>query len=106
MYWSGIIIGVVSFLIIGIFHPIVIKCEYHFTWRIWPVVLVGGLICCAASLFIMQTVLSGALAVLGFTMLWSIHELKEQEARVQKGWFPANPNRGKSDLDSKGEHGV
>ncbi len=95
MHWSGLLIGLLSFLIIGIFHPIVIKCEYYFTWRIWPVFLIGGLIFCIASLFVAHTVLSGALAVLGFTMLWSIHELKEQDQRVKKGWFPANPNRKK-----------
>jgi len=25
--------------------------------------------------------------------LWSIHELFEQEKRVERGWFPKNPNR-------------
>ena len=29
MNTSGIIIGLSSFVIIGIFHPIVIKCEYY-----------------------------------------------------------------------------
>lgn len=91
MHWSGIVIGAISFLIIGLFHPIVIQCEYHFTWRIWPVFLVGGVLSCIASLFVAHTMVSGGLAVLGFTMLWSIGELKEQAERVRKGWFPANP---------------
>ncbi len=95
MHWFGLLIGLLSFLIIGLFHPIVIKCEYYFTWRIWPVFLIGGLACCIASLFFAHPLLSGALGVLGFSMLWSIHELKEQDQRVQKGWFPANPNRTK-----------
>lgn len=30
MDFSGIIIGFATFFIIGIFHPIVIKAEYHF----------------------------------------------------------------------------
>ncbi len=93
MYWSGIIIGVTAFLIIGLFHPIVIKCEYYFTWHIWPVFLVCGLLCCMLSLFISHVVISGAIAVLGFAMLWSIGELKEQAERVRKGWFPENPKR-------------
>lgn len=96
MYWSGIIIGVMAFLIIGVFHPIVIKCEYYFTWRIWPLFLIGGLLCCIFSLFISNVILSGSLAVLGFSMLWSIGELKEQEERVRKGWFPENPKRKKT----------
>ena len=33
-YFTGIIIAVSTFLIIGIFHPIVIKVEYYWgTWR-------------------------------------------------------------------------
>lgn len=30
MNFSGIIIGAATFLCIGMFHPIVIKAEYHF----------------------------------------------------------------------------
>lgn len=94
MVWDGLIIGTISFIVIGIFHPIVIKCEYYFTERVWPFFLVGGLILCALSLFAQQLILSAALAVTGFAMLWSIHELKEQTQRVKKGWFPPNPKRG------------
>ncbi len=93
MVLSGLIIGAVSFLIIGIFHPIVVYGEYYFTERIWPVFLVGGLFFCVWSLFVQAVVLSATLAVIGFTMLWSIKELKEQTDRVRKGWFPANPKR-------------
>jgi hypothetical protein len=96
MNWSGVVVGAIAFLIIGIFHPIVIKCEYYFSSKIWPVFLVGGLACCAASLLVAQTVVSSALAVLGFAMLWSIGELRQQERRVKKGWFPCNPNRRKA----------
>ncbi|HWS29308.1 MAG TPA: DUF4491 family protein [Clostridia bacterium] len=95
MVWDGLIIGVIAFIIIGVFHPLVIKCEYYFSDKVWPVFLVGGLILCAASLFVQQVILSAALAVTGCTMLWSIKELKEQTERVKKGWFPENPNRKK-----------
>lgn len=95
MHWTGILIGAIAFLLIGIFHPVVIKCEYYFTSKIWPVFLVAGLICCAASLFAGNIILSATLAILGFTLLWSIGELKDQEERVKKGWFPANPKREK-----------
>ena len=33
MYFNGIIIAVLTFLMIGVFHPIVIKCEYYFTCK-------------------------------------------------------------------------
>ena len=33
------------------------------------------------------------MGVLGASFLWSVKELFEQEKRVEKGWFPKNPNR-------------
>ena len=93
MVWTGLIIGAISFLSIGIFHPIVIKCEYYFSARVWPLFLLLGLVLCGASLFFENVIVSAALAVLGFSALWSIGELRHQEKRVQKGWFPKNPKR-------------
>lgn len=93
MNYTGLIVGAMSFIIIGVFHPIVIKCEYYFTYKCWPVFLVSGIAVCALSVFINNQTLSAILAVLGFSMLWSIGELKHQKKRVEKGWFPANPKR-------------
>ncbi len=93
MNWFGVAIGATSFLMIGIFHPVVIKCEYYFTYKIWPLFLVGGLACCIGALLVSNAFFSSMLGVLGFTMLWSIGELKHQAARVEKGWFPGNPKR-------------
>ena len=93
MNWSGIIIGVFAFVITGIFHPVVVKCEYYFTEKIWPVFLVLGLICAGLSLMIEDQIISGALGILSFVLLWCIRELKEQTRRVEKGWFPKNPRR-------------
>ncbi len=90
---EGILIGAGAFVIIGLLHPVVIHGEYHFGKAIWPVFLVLGLICAAVSLFVASTVVSALLAVLGFSFLWSIRELFEQEERVRKGWFPKNPRR-------------
>ena len=91
-FW-GILIGVISFASIGVFHPIVIKAEYHFGKECWPWFLVAGLIFLGVSVFIQNIVLGSALAVVGMSCLWSILELFEQEERVKKGWFPANPKR-------------
>ena len=91
--WAGIIVGVLSFIIIGVFHPIVIKCEYYFSWKVWPVFLVAGLIFCAISLKISNDIISTLCGFLGFVCFWSIIELKHQDERVKKGWFPKNPNR-------------
>ena len=90
---SGILIGLTAFIVIGVFHPVVIKCEYYFSDRVWPVFLAGGLAFCAASLFVERPLLSSVLGVVGFSLLWSIRELKQQTRRVEKGWFPRNPKR-------------
>ncbi|MBQ7219480.1 MAG: DUF4491 family protein [Synergistaceae bacterium] len=91
---SGIVIGFACFVIIGVFHPIVIKCEYYFGAKMWPVFLVMGIIGLIASVMIESDILSGIAGVFGVCSLWSIHELKKQEERVAKGWFPRNPKRG------------
>ena len=93
MYFTGIIIGAISFLSIGVFHPIVIKSEYYFGKGCWPVFLVAGILLIAGSTLVQNIILSSALAVIGMSCWWSILELFEQEERVKKGWFPANPNR-------------
>ncbi len=91
MNFSGVTIGVIAFLCIGIFHPIVIKSQYYFTHKIWPVFLICGMLCVAISLIVNHDIMSAGLAIIGFSSLWSIHELKEQKKRVEKGWFPKNP---------------
>ena len=95
MYFQGILIGAGAFLIIGLLHSVVIKTEYYIGKKAWPWFLVSGLIFIALSLFSSIQSISSLLAVMGFSLLWSIHELFEQEARVKKGWFPANPNKKK-----------
>ena len=93
MNFNGIIIAILSFVVIGIFHPIVIKSEYYFTARCWPVFMLFGIVFLVVSLKVTNTIASAFLGVIGCTCLWSILELKEQAERVRKGWFPANPNR-------------
>ncbi len=93
MYFDGLILGAVSFLLIGLLHPVVIYGEYYFTKNIWPLFLVGGLAFLYASVQLSELLWSGCAAVTGFALLWSIFELFEQEKRVRKGWFPQNPKR-------------
>ena len=89
----GIIIGISSFMCIGLFHPIVIKAEYYFGVRCWWVFLVVALGCIAGSLLAAATIPSTILGVVAFSSLWSILELFKQRDRVKKGWFPSNPKR-------------
>lgn len=91
--FTGIISGVAMIILTGIFHPVVVKCEYYFSARVWPVFLVMGLISCGVSLFSVNESVSSVAGILGAILLWCIRELKEQEKRVKKGWFPKNPNR-------------
>ena len=93
MNWAGVIIGAAAFMIIGAFHPVVIKGEYYFGYKIWPLFLIAGLICGALSLLIEDDIISGILGILACVLLWCIKELKEQTERVKKGWFPKNPKR-------------
>ena len=93
MNFSGIIIGFATFLIIGLFHPIVIKAEYHLGKRCWWAFALAGVFFGALSLFLDSTLWASISGVTAFSSFWSIHELFEQENRVKKGWFPANPKR-------------
>ena len=93
MYFTGIIIGVATFLIIGLFHPLVIKGEYYFGVRCWWVFAVMGVAAVVAALFVDDVLLSTLLAVWGASSFWSIGELFEQRKRVEKGWFPKREKR-------------
>ncbi len=93
MYFTGLIIALGTFLIIGLFHPIVIKTEYYTGTRYWWVFLVTGIGCIIGSLLIPHFILSAMVGVTGASLLWSIGELFAQKKRVEKGWFPMNPKR-------------
>ena len=95
MNFTGIIVGLATFLIIGIFHPIVIKAEYYLGTRCWWMFLLAGIIFGALSLMVSHLILSTILGVTAFSLFWSILELKEQKERVRKGWFPAGPGHKK-----------
>ncbi len=89
----GLVIGLSTFLIIGLFHPIVIKSEYYFGVKCWWVFLFAGILFTAASIYVSEVLYSALLGVTGFSCFWSILEVFEQRERVRKGWFPRNPKR-------------
>ncbi|MBR6845883.1 MAG: DUF4491 family protein [Bacteroidaceae bacterium] len=93
MYFEGLIIAVVTFLIIGAFHPIVIKSEYYWGVRCWPVFALVGIILLGISLFVQNVLLAAIIGITGCSSLWSVLEIFEQRERVRKGWFPMNPKR-------------
>ncbi len=89
----GLTIGLMTFLIIGLFHPLVIKGEYYFGTGCWKVFLAFGLASFAGALIVSDVFWSTLLGVIAFSCFWSIKEVFEQAERVKKGWFPANPRR-------------
>lgn len=91
----GILIGVATFLVIGLFHPLVIKAEYYIGIKSWWLFLLLGLTTAVASLLVHNLVVSILLGVVAFSSFWSIGEVFQQRKRVEKGWFPANPKRKK-----------
>lgn len=90
---AGLAIGICTFLIIGLFHPIVIKVEYYTGTKYWWVFLLLGLVGGIMTIFISDIFLSTLLGVFSFSSFWTIKELFEQVDRVKKGWFPKNPKR-------------
>ena len=90
---QGLVLGLCSFLIIGIFHPIVIKGEYHYGQRFKWVFLLAGILLCVDSILVKSVMLSALMGVAAFSSFWGIKEMGEQQERVRKGWFPRNPRR-------------
>lgn len=90
---EGLAIGMVTFLIIGIFHPLVIKGHYYFGPGVRWAFGAAGVAMCAVSLLADGLIFSALTAVVAFSCFWSIKEVTEQEERVARGWFPANPRR-------------
>ena len=102
LHWEGILIGICTFLIIGLFHPIVVKAEYYLGTRCWWIFLLLGIAGLIGSVLVSQILLSTLLGVFSFSsfwtikeVFWTIKEVFEQRERVLKGWFPMNPKRKK-----------
>lgn len=91
--FTGIIVGAATFLIIALGRYTTIKAEYYFTKRFWIGFLFIGIMGISGSLIVESMILSSVLSILGFTYLWGIGEIIEQEKRVEKGWYPKNPKR-------------
>lgn len=92
--FEGLLIGAVTFLIIGLFHPLVIKGEYYLgATRCRIIFLIAGIASAVGSIAVADVIGSSLLGIVAFSSFWSIKEVNEQVERVRKGWFPANPRR-------------
>ena len=90
---QGIGIGLLTFIIIGIFHPLVIKGEYYFGKKVNYAFLLAGLVCLGFAFAVESLIACTILAIVAFSCFWSILEVNHQVRRVEKGWFPMNPKR-------------
>ncbi|MFV0547002.1 MAG: DUF4491 family protein [Bacteroides sp.] len=90
---AGLFIGICTFLIIGLFHPIVVKAEYYWGTKCWWIFLLLGVVGVIGSIVMDDVLISSLLGVFAFSSFWTIKEVFEQEERVRKGWFPKNPKR-------------
>lgn len=88
---TGLIIGLVTFLVIGLFHPLVIKAEYYLGVKSWWIFLIAGIGFVIASFLVESLIASIIMGVVAFSSFWSILEIFQQHKRVEKGWFPAGP---------------
>ena len=91
MNFTGLLVGLSTFLIIGFFHPLVIKAEYYIGVKSWMLFAIAGVIFALASLLVHHLILSTILGVTSFSSFWSILEVFQQRERVRKGWFPEGP---------------
>jgi len=60
----GLVLGFIMVLLIGLGHILVIKAEYYFGIKLWPLFLIFGLLSVIASVFINSALLSGILGTL------------------------------------------
>ena len=90
--FDGLLIGIATFLIIGLFHPVVVKAEYYWGTNAGGSFLFG-IAGTVASLLVESVFVSAICGVFAFSSFWTIKEVFEQEERVLKGWFPKNPKR-------------
>ena len=95
MNFSGLLVGLATFLVIGFFHPIVIKAEYYLGVKCGWIFVLAGLVFAVLSMLVCNLIVSTIFGVIAFSSFWSILELFHQRERVRKGWFPEGPGHRK-----------
>jgi hypothetical protein len=82
MQYAGIIVGIYTFIMIGVLHFAVVKIERVIGSHIWPWFIVLGLVFGVASVMVSDVLASALLGVSGFLLEWSGPELRKQKERV------------------------
>ncbi len=86
MQFAGIILGVYTFVMIGLLHVSVVKLEKDIGSHIWPGFIVIGVVFGAWSLVTNDVLVSALLGVSGFLFAWSGPELKKQKERMANAY--------------------
>lgn len=95
MNLTGVLLGMYMLVVIGFGFFWVIRLEYHLGAGIWKAVLAVGVLVVIGSLFLPNFTLSALVGIFGGSIVWGATELPDQEERVRRGMFPANPKRRK-----------
>ena len=95
MNLTGLLVGLSTFLIIGLFYPLVVKAEYYIGVKSWILFAIAGVVFAIGSVLIDHMICSIIMGVVAFSSFWSILEVVHQRERVRKGWFPEGPGHKK-----------
>ncbi len=82
MQYAGVVLGVYTFVMIGVLHYAVVKIERVIGAQVWPLFILLGFFFGAWSLFTENILNSTLLGVSAFLFAWSGPELKKQRERV------------------------
>ena len=104
MNWTGILLGLLSALVIGLGFVWVIRFEYYLGAYRWKWVLAAGLVLIASSLFMPNFALAAIAGIAGGSIAWGAVELPHQEERVDHGLFRAHPERATRRKANAGGH--
>ena len=84
----GLLLGLVTFFIIGLGFVWVIRGERFLGYLWWPYVMGLGILLVLGSLFVPSDWGSALLGAVGASLVWGATEFKEQAIRAELGWFP------------------
>jgi hypothetical protein len=96
----GLLLGLVTFLIIGLGFVWVIRGERYFGYLWWPYVMGLGALLVLGSLFFRSDWASAILGAFGASLIWGSTELKEQAIRAELGWFSFNGKKKSPPLEA------
>ena len=82
MQYAGVLVGMYTFIMIGVLHVPVERIERVIDSQVWPWFVVLGILFGLASLMVVDVLSSALLGVSGFLFAWSGPELRKQRERV------------------------